>query len=123
LVTAVKQIKIGIEEENITFNIIRKLQLVCLTWRHEENAGRLNFVFVSVNHMKTRSSVQVQNFKEIVSMWILYTEMAFGIEHFYLKLLAFSLGLAEIVQAVYRKLFAMLPHKKVLSYCCESTNN
>ena len=51
LVGAVEQIEIGGENENIAFNIVRKLQFMRLSRRHEENTGWPDFVFVAVNHM------------------------------------------------------------------------
>ena len=122
-VASVEQIKIGIKQKDVAFNIIREFQFMSLSRRHKEHAGRFNFILIPIDYMKTRTVMKVENFKEVVAVRIFYTEMSVRVEYFNLKLLTFSLRLAEVLQAVNRELFAGLLHKKVLSYCYESTNN
>ena len=122
LIASIQQIKIGGEDKNVAFDVVRKFQLVRLTARHEKHTGRLNLIVIAVNHMKPGTFQQVQHLEKVVPVRVFHSKMPVGIEHFNLKLLTFSFRLAEVLQAVYRKLFARLPHKKVLSYCYESTN-
>lgn len=102
LVASIEQVKIGSKNENVTLDVIREFEFVRLSWRHKENARWFYFILIRINHMETRTFQQIQHFKEIMPVWIFHAKMPVGIKHFHLKLLTFSFGRTEIVQAINR---------------------
>jgi hypothetical protein len=111
LISSVEQVEIGSEDKNEAFDVVRKFELVRLSGRHEENAGRFNLIFIGINYMVPRTFLQIQHLKKVVTMRVFYAKMPVGIEQFDLKLLAFSLRRTEVRQAVNRYLFANLFHE------------
>jgi hypothetical protein len=111
LIASVEQIKIGSEDKNEAFDVVRKFEFVCLSGRHEENAGWFYLVFIAINHVVARTFEQIKHLKKIVPMRIFYAEMSVGIKHFHLKLLAFPFRRTEIIQTVNRQLFGRVFHK------------
>jgi len=51
LIAPVEKVKIGSEDKNEAFDIVRKFELVRLPGRHKENARRFDLVFIGINHM------------------------------------------------------------------------
>lgn len=90
------------EDVDEPVDVVRELEPVCLSGRHEEHARRFYLVLVRVDDVVSRALLEVQHLEEVVAVGVVHGEVSVRVEHLGLERSAALVLFAEALQAVNR---------------------